>query len=268
MLFQSSKNYRPVSLTSVCSKIMERVISTHIRKHLDKHNILTKFQHGFRRKHSCETQLLVTMNDIIEQYDKKKSQIDIIILDFSKAFDKVSLKLLLCKLHQMGITGNIHKWISAFLSNRTQKVVVNGECSSSVSASSGVPQGTVHGPLLFLCYINDLPDCVGSQVRLFADDCLVYRSINTEADTLALQHDLSALERWAKDWTMRFNPIKCYVMRLSRSKSPILKPYVLCDHQLQEHTTNPYLGVLLSNDGKWGPHINSICKNLRRQTQL
>ena len=164
-----AENYRPVSLTTVCCKVMEHVISKHIRNHLVKHNILTKFQHGFRYKHSCETQLIITVDDIFKHYDKKK-QIDVIILDFSKAFDKVSHSLLLSKLHGMGITGSVQKWISAFLTNRTQKVVVNGEFSSEAPVTSGVPQGSLLGPLLFLCYINDLPDCIKSQVRLFADD--------------------------------------------------------------------------------------------------
>ena len=248
-----------MSLTSVCCKVLEHVICKHIRNHLDKYNIITNLQHGFRSKHSCESQLLITADDILKQFDRKRSQIDVIILDFSKAFDKVSHKLLISKLNQMGITGNIQQWIHAFLSNRTQKVVVNGEFSTSAPVTSGVPQGTVLGPLLFLCYINDLPNCVCSQVRLFADDCLLYRSVKTVSDAAILQTDLTALEHWASKWKMHFNPIKCYVMRYSRVKTPIGTPYTLCNHVLEVHTTNPYLGVLLSDDGKWGPHINAIC---------
>ena len=170
-----AQNYRPVSLTVVCCKAMEHVICTltHMRKHLDIHNILTSVQHGFRGGHSCESQLLITMDDLLRRNDKKE-QIDMIILDFSKAFDKVSHKLLLLKLKGMGITGDIHTWIRSFLSGRSQRVVVNGEYSDSATVDSGVPQGTVLGPILFLCYINDMPSCVKSQVRLIADDSLLY----------------------------------------------------------------------------------------------
>ena len=140
-----------------------------------------------------------------------------------------------------------------------QTVVVNGSTSSAVEVTSGVPQGTVLGPLLFLCYINDLPTRVKSQVRLFADDCLLYRSIASVTDALQLQEDLTALEIWAEEWKMHFNPTKCYVMRMHRSRSPIITPYSLCNHVLDLHTTNPYLGVLLSDDAKWSPHIDKMC---------
>ena len=255
---QQAENYRPVSLTSVCCKIMEHVLCKHLRNHLDRCNILTKFQHGFRRHHSCETQLLITLDDILKNYDQKH-QLDIIILDFSKAFDKVSHNLLLTKLYSMGVSGAVHKWISAFLHNRTQRVVVNGVFSDDAPVSSGVPQGSVLGPLLFLCYINDLPNCVKSQVRLFADDSLLYRTINSVHDAVQLQEDLTALEVWANTWKMHFNPTKCYLMRYCRSRTPIITPYILRNHKLAEHVTNPYLGVLLSNDAKWSKHISAIC---------
>ena len=183
-----------------------------------------------------------------------------IILDFSKAFDKVSHNLLLHKLLNMGITGPVHTWISAFLSNRKQRVVVNGETSQEAEVLSGVPQGSVLGPVLFLCYINDLPDCVRSQVRLFADDSLLYRAINSQQDIHKLQQDLNSLQLWAEKWKMHFNPQKCYVMRISRSRSPHIHPYTLCNHILEENQTNLYLGVLLSNDLKWSPHIAAMCK--------
>ena len=170
---------------------------------------------------------------------------DVVILYFSKAFDKVSHKLLISKLTEMGITGDSHTWISAFLSNRTQRVGVNGEFSPFSSVDSGVPQGTVLGPLLFLCYINDLPACVKSQTRLFADDCLLYRSIKSENDYTILQRDLSALESWAETWKMHFNPKKCYVMSFHRTRSPLKFNYILCQHTLVKNKANPYLGCSL-----------------------
>lgn len=136
------------------------------------------------------------MHDIMKSFDAKK-QTDLVILDFSKAFDTVPHKKLLRKLNNYGIDGKINKWIENFLTQRQQRVIVEGESSSSCSVESGVPQRTVLGSLLFLCHINDLPLCVRSQVRLFADDCLLYRSVKTQQDQQQLQTDLHSLERWA-----------------------------------------------------------------------
>ena len=178
-----ASNYRPVSLTSVCCKTLEHIICSNILKHLERHSKLTSLQHGFRSGHSCESQLIVTMHDIMQTFDQR-IQTDMIILDFSKAFDTVPHRKLLYKLHNYGISGTTHAWISSFLTQREQRVVVDGEASSSCTVDSGVPQGTVLGPLLFLCHINDLPKCVTSQVRLFADDCLLYRPIRNIDDQL------------------------------------------------------------------------------------
>ena len=252
-------NYRPVSLTSVCCKLMEHIICRHILGHLDKHNILTPYQHGFRAGHSCESQLLITMQDINASFDNKK-QIDIAILDFSKAFDTVPHQRLLAKLRHYGISGQIENWIHNFLTTRQQSVIVDGAKSPPVKVDSGVPQGTVLGPLLFLCHINDLPNRVKSKVRLFADDCLLYREIDSELDHIALQDDLTSLQKWADMWGMQFNPTKCYVMKVGRRRSLSSWIYTLCDHPLEQVAKNPYLGLLLSEDLKWAPHINKITK--------
>jgi len=172
--------------------------------HLEANSILTHLQHGFRSGHSCETQLLTTLQDFTRNYDLN-NQVDIAVLDFAKAFDTVPHDHLLGKLQHYGINNNIHTWIRSFLKGRTQDVVVDGVQSKSAVVKSGVPQGTVLGPLLFLLYINDLPDCVSSQVRLFADDCLLYRTIRTAVDQSALQEDLKRLEQWCVKWGMRLN---------------------------------------------------------------
>ena len=137
------------------------------------------------------------------------------------------------------------------------RVVVDGESSSETAVISGVPQGTVLGPILFLVHINDLPDCVSSSVRLFADDCLLYRTIQSINDHQALQRDLTALEKWASDWGMKFNATKCYVLPIKKKTSHF---YQLNNTILQEVSTNPYLGLNISNDLKWTNHINSVCK--------
>ena len=171
-----AENYRPVSLTCVACKLLEHIVCSHIRSHLDKHRVLSQLQHGFRSAYSCETQLLTTLHDLLSIRDKGV-QVDIAVLDFSKALDKVPHRRLLSKLRLYGIHGPICNWIEAFLSNRTQRVQVEGQYSRDAGVTSGVPQGTVMGPLLFLLFINDLPSVLdpATSCRLFADDCLIYR---------------------------------------------------------------------------------------------
>ena len=211
------ENYRPVSLTCVSCKILEYIICKHILDHLDRNNMLTSLNHGFRSGYSCETQLVTTVHDLLGKFDSG-SQIDIIILDFSKAFDTVPHSTLLHKMKLYGVDGNINAWLCDFLTNRKMKVV-DGEESDSVTVDSGVPQGTVLGPLLFLCHINDLPDAVKSTVCLFADDCLLYRSIRNRDDHLAVERDLRQIETWAHTWGMRFNAKKCYLMSINQKST-------------------------------------------------
>ena len=150
-------------------------------------------------------------------------------------------------------------WVEQFLTNRQQRVMVEGEFSGFDQVLSGVPQGTVLGPLLFLCYINDLPMHVKSQIRLFADDCLLYRVVQSMKDQQVIQNDLEALERWASDWGMKFNATKCYVMSIHRKQTPLTKFYQLAGHILQQVSENPYLGLTIQDDLQWYSHINKIC---------
>ena len=177
--------------------------------HFTKNEILTPVQHSFRAEHSCESQLLLTTEDLVQNYEDK-IQTDSIVLHFSKAFDVVPHQCSLHKLDHYGIRGPTLLWIQNFLTTRTQKV--DGSFSDTAHVSSGVPQGTVLGPILFLWYINDLPSSVSSDVRLFADDCLLYRPIKSKDDQKKLQKDLTKLERWADIWGMKFNPSKCSVL--------------------------------------------------------
>ena len=212
-----AENYRPVSLTSVTCKLLEHILCKHILTHLEKYNILTSLNHGFRSGYSCDTQLIVTLNDLLQSYDQNK-QTGVVILDFSKAFDTVPHDKLMYKLEKYGIKGDFHKWLTSFLTKREMRVIREGEQSNKAVVVSGVPHGTVLGPLLFLCQINDLPECVKSQVRLFADDCLLYRQIKNREDHILLQNDLTCLEEWAQKWGMRFN-VKCYVMSIKGKSS-------------------------------------------------
>ena len=172
-----ASNYRPISLTSILCKVLEHVVTTNIVSHMDKYNLLYDLQHGFRSKRSCETQLVTLIEDLMWN-SIAGNQTDLVLLDFSKAFDKVSHQKLLLKLHRYGIRGPTLKWIQAFLSDRTQTVVIDNEKSATVPVTSGVTQGSVLGPILFLIYINDLPDKTRSKVRLFADDTAIYLAVS------------------------------------------------------------------------------------------
>ena len=263
-------NYRPVSLTCVSCKLLEHILCSQIRDYLDKHGIITPYQHGFRQKLSCESQLLVTTHDLLKRLDKRED-VDIAILDFSKAFDVVPHERLLRKLRLYGIEGRTLNWISTFLQGRTQSVVVEGVRSHSRSRTdgddvrSGVPQGTVMGPLLFLCYINDLPSVLdsGTACRLFADDCLIYRSIRSVSDQVTLQKDLEALYNWGIKWGLKFNVSKCNMMHLDRKLNPLTRFYTLGGEVISSVSEAKYLGVLLSDNygtrsSQWKAHITEI----------
>jgi ribonuclease P/MRP protein subunit RPP40 len=185
---------------------------------------------------------------------------DVAIMDFSKAFDKVPHQRLLLKLNHYGVRGETLSWIGGFLSNRRQRVLVDGVASPWASVRSGVPQGTVLGPLLFLAYINDLPNYTDSPIRLFADDCLLYRHIKSVQDTEILQRDLDNLAAWERTWQMEFNPSKCHIMHITRqTRSRIPCPvYSLRGNDLDPVDTATYLGVDLHKDLSWGPHITKI----------
>jgi len=165
--------------------------------HLDKFEVLDNAQHGFRKRRSCATQLISTLDEFADCL-KKKEQIDAILLDFSKAFDKVDHEGLLMKLEHLGIRHSLLSWCKSFLVGRSQKVLVDGMASNPKPVLSGVPQGTVLGPLFFLVYINDISGGLnkGTKLKLFADDSFLYRTIRSVGDTILLQNDLNTLEAW------------------------------------------------------------------------
>ena len=237
--------------------MLENVVLKHVLAHFEQHNILTSLQHGFRAAHSYVTQLVTTVQDLMS-YRGRSIQLDVIVLDFSKAFDTVAHNCLLHKLHHYGIRGELNNWISLFLKTCYQQVLVDGAHSDWVHVDSGVPQGTVLGPLLFLAHINDLPTTIQSQCRLFAGDCLPYWPIHSLQDQLILQEDLQQLQHWADDWGMRFNASKCQLLRISYSQHPLEHFYTISDQILQQVPSAKYLGILLNDQLKWDTHIVSI----------
>ena len=168
-----------------------------------------------------------------------------IFLDFSKAFDRVSHPHLFHKLHHYGIRGHLLTWIKDFVSNRSQCVIVNGHQSDPAPVTSGVPQGTVLAPLLFLCFINDITNKITSRIRLYADDVLLYTTIHSQEDCQRLQKDLHTLEEWAITWKMLFNSQKCEFLRVTNKKYPILMQYNIQGETIREVTHAKYLGVTI-----------------------
>ena len=244
-------NYRPVSLTCISCKLMEHVISSSMMRHLDDNGILTDTQHGFRKHRSCESQLISTIHDLAKGIEDRK-QTDVVLLDFSKAFDKVPHLRLLQKLDHYGIRGDTRRWIAQFIQGRDQKVLLNGQHSTSAPVHSGVPQGTVLGPILFLVFINDLPDCVQSPVRLFADDCVQYRM---PSDATQMQDDLNNLQKWEDKWLMEFHPEKCLTIRITNKRNIIKTDYQIHGQTLQTVDSAKYLGVNIQSKLNWSPHI-------------
>ena len=186
---------------------------------LNENKLLNEHQHGFRSGRSCVTQLI----DVLDTWTgmlEEDGGVDVAYLDFSKAFDSVPHQRLLKKVKAHGIHGNLVDWIGSFLIGRKQRVVVNGKESSWASVVSGIPQGSVLGPILFVIYINDLPDNLRGHVEMFADDTKVYAHIKDPQDGDILQYDLNSLSDWAEKWQLKFNVCKCGVMHYGSQDAP------------------------------------------------
>ena len=207
----SPGNYRPISLTSVVGKLLEAIIRDKIVGYLENHSLIRDSQHGFRNKRSCLSNLLTFYNDLFFAHDASRS-LDIVYLDFQKAFDKVPHNKLMFKIKQLGIDGNVHKWIENWLSNRQQRVVINGYASGWAPVTSGVPQGSVLGPILFIIYINDIDVGLNNFISKFADDTKIGNSIITDRDRMSLQDDLRKISEWSERWEMPFNVNKCHIL--------------------------------------------------------
>ena len=206
------ENYRQIFLTSIISKITEKIVHDRCIQFWIDHQVFCDQQFGFRRNKSTLSQLLLCFNDWAESRSNRYAT-DVIFLDFCKAFDSVPHKRLLYKLECYGIDGELLEWFRHFLTNRQQQVIVWGLRSNWTRVKSGVPQGTILGPILFLVYINDLPSEIQSPIKFTNDTKLYHKLINRVTDTNILQSDLNNIETWSDIWQLKFNSEKCETMR-------------------------------------------------------
>ena len=246
-------NYRPISLTSSTCKVLERIIANELLNFALRTGSIPAQQHGFIPGRSIMTNLLSSLLDWITEQDKGNPT-DIIYLDFSKAFDKVPHRRLLGKLAHLGIKGKLLRWVKSFLESR-QFWVRNGDSKSQKRViTSGVPQGSVLGPILFILYTSDLPLGRHSEIKMYADDTKLYA--NPLVNYQHLQEDLDKIHNWSKNWMLPLNEAKCIVMHIGKSNPK--RSYHIGGENITEAIAMKDLGIMISNDLKWANHVNYI----------
>ena len=264
-------NYRPISLTCVCSKIMESIINEHMLSYLLSHDLITKHQHGFLAKRSTCTQLLECFQDWVVGLSNKRA-VDVVYIDFSRAFDSVVYSKLFIKLESYGFNHELLAWIKSFLVDRCQRVVIDGYFSDFCRVCSGVPQGTVLAPLFFLLFIIDIVDLLGpnSVCKLFADDVKLYSNFNLSntynSDNNPLVLTLSNLETWSRVWQMRVNISKCSVLHLGLH-NPLFQ-YTFNDKPLPTSTSVKDLGITYNHKLQFDVYILKIVSRAFQMVNL
>lgn len=230
----------------------------------------TSCHRGFVPRKSCVTQLLTALHDLGKTLDAGHES-DVLFLDFSKAFDSVPHNLLLHKLSLYGIGGPLHRWFSDYLHSRSQRVLIDGSFSTWAEVTSGVPQGGLLGPFLFLLFINDLPRTVSDQssIALFADDAKCFRTVICPLDCNEFQHDINKLYDWSLTWGLSYNVDKCVVMRITRKRkssvsSLAVSPYEAGGHTLKVVASQKDLGVIITNKLTWSSHIECVVAKANR----
>ena len=242
-------NYRPVALTCIPCRVMEAIIRDVVMSHLNENDLLTEYQHGFRKQHSTGLQLLQCFNDWTAAIDQGYC-VDICYIDFAKAFDTVSIPKLLLKMSAYGIKNQLLSWMTEFLSDRIMRVKVNNRYSNAVTQTSGIAQGTCFGPLCFSLFVNDLPlQISNSKCEMFADDVKVYKIFSTPCETFNLQDDLNSICEWANTWQLQISIPKTFIVHLG-----YLNPchdYRLSDNVIVSKCEVKDLGINISNDLSW-----------------
>ena len=254
-------NYRPISLTSIVGKLMESIMVDLISDHLESNGLLRSSQHGFRRRRSCLTNLVEFFHFVFSEHDRDKA-VDVIYLDFQKAFDKVPHRRLLGKVRALGIDGSVANWIENWLDDRRQRVVVHGEASDWVPVVSGVPQGSVLGPLLFIIYVNDMDCDMAARISKFADDTKMGINVAKDGNVVRLQEDLRKIGEWSDTWQMPFNVGKCKVMHIGH-RNPHSQ-YTLQGTALESSECEKDLGVTITNDLKFSRQCIEAEKKAQR----
>ncbi|CAI2739050.1 unnamed protein product [Dicrocoelium dendriticum] len=242
---QNPANYRPICLTSILCKVMERILKRALLFHLENLNVISCAQHGFRRARSCSSNLLVARERWAKSLDAGK-RLDVIFVDFSKAFDKVPHERLLYKLRLIGVSGNVLSWIADFLDNRTMRVDVNETYSAPVLMTSGVPQGSVLGPELFKIFINDLPAELQLDCLIYADDLKLWMEVSCLDEADRLQATLDTLHEWSVKWRLPINRDKCSVLPIGASEP--FGTYHIGGTLLRTSILEKDLSVLVSSD--------------------
>ena len=262
---QTAKNYRPVSLTSHLVKVFERVIVRKMVEYMEENELYNRRQHGFRKGRSCVSQLIEQHAEILDSMCNGHA-VDVVYLDFAKAFDKVDHGLLIKKLASIGVGRELLTWIKNFLTNRKQIVEVNGGLSDETDVRSGVPQGTVLGPLLFLIFVSDIDKDVNhSKLSSFADDTRILKIIKKPDDCQELQQDLEKVCLWVIENNMSLNENKFEALRCGKHPAEEIKYRTEGNILIPFKDSVKDLGILVQNDGKFDQNIGEICRKSRRQ---
>jgi hypothetical protein len=261
-------NYRPISLLPVISKVLERCVHTYLYGIIK--NDIIENQHGFTKRKSTNTQLVEFYDGVYSNADNG-IQTDVVYLDLSKAFDSVPHNFLILKLKAFGVNGQLLNWFINYLDNRKQKVILDGHSSDYVNVISGVPQGSILGPLLFNIYINDMSKVITSQnshLFLYADDSKLCSQITCLNDCFALQSSINELYNWSNIWGMRFNHSKCCILSFKSSPNKIIHNYYMNANKINRSNCYEDLGILVSDNLKWDDHICKIVNKANKRLGL
>ena len=269
---QILENYRPVSLLPICGKVFERLIYNSLSEYFIQNDLISPYQSGFKPGDSCTNQLISITHEIYQSFDDG-FQVRGVFLDISKAFDKVWHDGLIYKLKQNGVAGDLLDTLNNFLKERKQRVVLNGQYSTWANVEAGVPQGSILGPLLFLVYINDLPENLVSNPKLFADDTSHFSVIrNKHLSAQNLNEDLNKINHWAFQWKMSFNPDSSKqaqeVIFSRKLQISIYPPLHFNNIAVTQSVTQKHLGILLDVQLDFQGHLKNIYSKVNKTIGL